>query len=406
MEEEIGETQSGFRRGKGTREGIFNLRTILERYLEVQRDVYVCFIDYEKAFDRVYHDEIMKCFKMIDMDSKDKRLIGNLYWEQQATVRIDNGISSFFPIKRGVRQGCILSPKLFNLYTEKIFRESNEIKGCVIGGHNVNNLRYADDTALLAESEEELQKVVDQVKKNSEKMGLKMNVKKTKTMLVSRDHEKDRRNGVDRHVCIKVNGQILEQVKKFKYLGQWITEDGRCDLEVKTRIEMARSAFVKLRDVLTSKSVSLNTRKRLVRCYVLSTFLYASESWTLNKELEGRIEALEMWIYRRLLKISYKDRVTNEEVLSRVGEKRWLLKKVKQRKVAYFGHLIRARGYQRLLLEGKVEGVRRRGAPRNMWTRDIIKWTKLNYVECVRCADDRRKWRAMIANLGNEMAPD
>ena len=99
------------------------------------------------------------------------------------------------------------------------------------------------------------QKVVDQVKKNSEKMGLKMNVKKTKTMLVSRDHEKDRRNGVDRHVCVKVNGQILEQVKKLKYLGQWITEDGRCDLEVKTKIEMARSVFVKLRDVLTSKSV-------------------------------------------------------------------------------------------------------------------------------------------------------
>ena len=117
---------------------------------------------------------------------------------------------------------------------------------------------------------------------------------------------------------------------------------------------MARNAFVNLRDVLTSKSVSLNTRKCLVQCYVLSTFLYASESWTLNKELKGIIEALEMWIYRRLLKISFKDRVTNEEVLSRVGEKGWLLKTVKQRKVAYFGHLIRARGYQRLLLEGKV----------------------------------------------------
>ena len=93
-------------------------------------------------------------------------------------------------------------------------------------------------------------------------------------------------------------------------------------------------------------------------------------------------------------------------MLSRAGEKRWLLKMMKQRKMAYFGHLIRAHGYQRPLLEGKVERVRRRGAPRNMWTRDIIKWTKLNYVECVRCADDRRKWRAMIANLGNEMAPD
>ena len=117
------------------------------------------------------------------MDSKDKYLFGNLYWEQQATVRINNGISSFFPLKRGVRQGCRLSPKLFNLYTERIFRESNEIKGCVIGGHNINNLRYVDNTALLAESEEELQNVVDQVKKNSEKMGLKINAKKMKTML-------------------------------------------------------------------------------------------------------------------------------------------------------------------------------------------------------------------------------
>ena len=79
-----------------------------------------------------------------------------------------------------MRQSCILSPKLFNLYTEKIFRKSNKIKECVIGEHNVNNLRYADDTALLAESEEELQKVIDQMKKNNEMMGLKMNVRKTK----------------------------------------------------------------------------------------------------------------------------------------------------------------------------------------------------------------------------------
>ena len=98
------------------------------------------------------------------------------------------------------------------------------------------------------------------MKEQYEKMGLKMNVKKTKTMLVSRDHEKNRRMGTHRSVCIRVNGQILEQAQKFKYLGQWITEDGRCDLKVKTRIEMARSAFVKLKDVLTSRSVSLNAK--------------------------------------------------------------------------------------------------------------------------------------------------
>ena len=107
----------------------------------------------------------------------------------------------------------------------------------VIGGHTNNNLRYADDMSVLAESEEKLQKAVDQVKKKSDKMGLKMNVKTTKTMLVSRDHEKDVRNSIEWHVCIKGNGHILEQVKKkVKYILQWIKADGQWDLEVKTRI--------------------------------------------------------------------------------------------------------------------------------------------------------------------------
>ena len=149
----------------------------------MQKVIYVCFIDYAKAFDTVYHEGIMECLDMIGMDENDKRLIGNLYWEQTAVVKVGNELSSDFPIKKGVRQGCVLSPKLFNLYTEKIFRESDDLPGCVVGGENVNNLRYADDTALLAESEEELQNLIDVVKRESENKGLKMNVKKTKTML-------------------------------------------------------------------------------------------------------------------------------------------------------------------------------------------------------------------------------
>ena len=179
IESEIDDCQSGFWSGKGTREGIFNLRTIVERCMEEQKDVSVCFIDYEKAFDRVYHSKIMQCMETIDIDENDKRLIGNLYWNQQAAVRLESGNSTLFPIKRGVRQGCVLSPKLFNLYTELIFRKSIEIKGCVVGGVNINNLRYADDTALIAESEKDLQELVYNVQVESEKMGLKMKVKKT-----------------------------------------------------------------------------------------------------------------------------------------------------------------------------------------------------------------------------------
>ena len=111
-----------------------------------------------------------------------------------------------------MRQGCVLSPKLFNLHTEKIFNESDELPGNVVGGENLSNLKYADDTALLAESESALQNIVDVVRQNSEEKGLSMNVKKTKTMVVCRDETPD--------VRIVVNGQVQGQVKKFKYLGQ------------------------------------------------------------------------------------------------------------------------------------------------------------------------------------------
>ena len=116
-------------------------------------------------------------------------------------------------------QGCVLSAKFFNLYTEKIFNESDELLGCV-GGEDLNNLRYADDTALLVESKSVLQDIVDVVRHNSEEIGLSMNVKKTKTMVVCCDETSD--------VSIVVNGQVLEQVTK--YLGQWITDDGRYDM--------------------------------------------------------------------------------------------------------------------------------------------------------------------------------
>ena len=140
INEEIGETQSGFRTKIGTREGILNLRLILEKYLEIHKKVYLCFIDYEKAFDRVHHAKLIKKIVCSQMDGKDQKLIQNLYWEQTASVKLEQEESESFPIKRGVRQGCVISPKLFNWYTEEIFQEADELKGVNVGGVNYTNL--------------------------------------------------------------------------------------------------------------------------------------------------------------------------------------------------------------------------------------------------------------------------
>ena len=395
IEREIGKTQSGFRPKKGTREGIFNLRMIFDKYTELDKNIYICFIDYEKAVHRVYHHKLMDTLKRINIDGKDMRVIQALYYDQVAAVRIEDGHSEEFKIKRGVRQGCILSLKLFNLYTENVFREIDNLDGVKIGGININNLRYADDTALLAESEEQLQRMVNEVNSKSEDYGLRMNVKKTKVMVVRRSQEET--------ICnIFINGKKLEQVKSFKYLGQQITEDGKCEQEIRSRIEIARGNFIKMKDVFTSKKLKLTTRKCLLKCYVLSTLLYASETWTISGGMEDKINAFEMWLYRRMLKVSYQDHVTNEEILQRIQERPKLLTEMKRRKMLYLGHIIRGNEIQRDILGGMVEGTRKRGRPRISWFGDIVKWTGKTRVELMRAAQDRDKWRTMAAQVNKD----
>ena len=182
IDEEVGPTQFGFRPGSGTREGVFCYNILAQKHLEVDKDMYTCFIDYSKAFDRVHHSQLIQCLEKIGIDGKDIRVIANLYWHQKAAIRVQDQLSPLIPIQRGVRQGCVLSPYLFNIYTEFIFRESNDLEGITIHGQNINNLRYADDTALLADNKDNLQKIVNKVKEVSSRGGLEMNVKKTKTI--------------------------------------------------------------------------------------------------------------------------------------------------------------------------------------------------------------------------------
>lgn len=182
---EISETQFGFMADKGTRNAIFALKTLMERSIEVQKDLYLCFIDYSKAFDEVRHSDLFDILAGLYIDGKDLRVLRNIYWEQEAAIRVDNDISQYRPICRGVRQGCVFSPDLFNIYSEKILRNIENHEGISVGGHNINNLRYADDTVLIADSEEKLQKILTTVTDESEKKGLQLNAKKTECMVIS-----------------------------------------------------------------------------------------------------------------------------------------------------------------------------------------------------------------------------
>ena len=185
MHHELPDVQAGFRRGRGTRGQIANIRWIMEKAREFQKNIDFCFINYAKAFDCVDHKKLWKILKEMGMPDHLTCLLRNLCAGQEATVRTEYGTTDWFQIGRGEPQGCILSPCLFNFYAEYIMRNAGledtqaEIK---IAGRIINNLRYADDTTFMAENEEELKSLLMKVKEESEKVGLKLNIQKTKIM--------------------------------------------------------------------------------------------------------------------------------------------------------------------------------------------------------------------------------
>ena len=338
IDKEVGSTQFGFRLGSGTREGIFCFNVLAQKHIEVDQDLYTCFIDYSKAFDRVHHDQLIVSLERIGIVGRDIRVIANLFWHQKAAIRIQDELSPFASIQRGVRQGCVLSPYLFNIYTEFIFRESSYFEGINIHGQNINNFRYADDTVLIANDQDKLQEIVTRVKEESSKVGLDMNVKKTKTMIISREPE-------GKKVDIKVDNETIQQVGKFIYLGTLIFEEIKTDKEIERRKNIAKEKFSSMAKILKSKPLKLTTKLKILKCYIYSIFTYGCEAWTLSKVLEAKIEAFEMWCLRVLGNVRWGDKVTNERVLTNFKTKRQLLSDIQKRKLKYFGHIRKKKKY-------------------------------------------------------------
>ena len=394
IRQEVGEEQFGFLEGKGTTNAIFVLRMLAERAIEMQKDIYVCFIDYEKAFDRVKHGELIQMLESIGADGKDIRMIENVYWNQKAAVKIDGEQSEWVEIKRGVRQGCVMSPDLFSLYGEFIMREAEDEGGLKVGGRSVNNIRYADDTVLIADSEEKLLSLLQRVHIASEEKGLSINVAKTECMVMTKGKERVR--------CeLNLNGERIKQVDQFCYLGSWITADVRCEREIKYRIEEAKRAFNEMRTLFKNRNLSLESRKRMVKTYVWSILLYGCETWTISRSMEKRLEAAEMWMWRRVLNVSWTQRVRNERVLERMGTERELMTTIRKRQLQFLGHVLRLEGLEHLSLTGRIEGVRARGRQREKYMDGIRRVTGgvKTAPELIQMARERKVWKSMIANV-------
>ena len=248
---------------------------------KLQKNIYFCFIDYTKAFDCVGHSKLWQILKEMGIPDHLTCLLRNLYAGQEATVRTGHGTIDWFQIGKGVHQGCLLSPCLFNFYAEYIMRNAglDEAQaGIQIARRNINNLRYADDTTLMAESEE-LKSLLIKVKEESEKVGLKLNIQKTKIMASGPT------------TSWQIDG---ETVAYFIFLGSEITADGECSHEIKRRLLLGRKVMTNLDSMLKSRHY-LSTKVRLVEAMVFPVVIYVCKSWTIKRAEHRRIDAFELW---------------------------------------------------------------------------------------------------------------
>ena len=296
----LAEEQAGFRPGRSTVEQVFALKFLIQhRFEKKDGKVFAVFIDYKKAFDRVWHDGLFTVMQLYGIPQKLINIIRDLYSKAKSCIRLNNNLTEWFETTIGVRQGCLLSPDLFNLFLENILAEAFEDckkLGINVDGYKLKDLRFADDIALIADSEEDLQTLIEQVHDASKKFGMEISIPKTKAMIFSREDQLQ--------VNINLDGTPLEQVNRFKYLGVTLTPSNDSTSEIKSRLLLASTALGKLQKVWSDKDVTLSTKLRLVNALIYPVLLYGSEIWTIKKNDMKKLEAFEMRCYRKILNIN------------------------------------------------------------------------------------------------------
>ena len=258
-------------------------------------------------------------------------LLRSLYSGQEATVRIGHGTTDWFQIGKGVHQGCILSPCLFNLCAENIVRNAGLEEaqaGIKIARRNISNFRYADDTTLMAESEEELKSLLIKVKEESEKVGLKLNIQKAKIMTSGSI------------ISWQIDGETVETVTDFILGDSKITADGNCSHDIKRHFLLGRKVMTNLDSILKSRDNTLPTKVHLVKAMVFPVVMYGCESWTIKKAECRRTDAFELWCWRGLLRVLWTARTSNQSILKEISPEYPLEGLMLKLKLQYFGHLM------------------------------------------------------------------
>ena len=388
--------QAGFRKERSCTDQIATLRIILEQSLEWNSPLYVNFIDYEKAFDSVDRESLWRLLRHYGVPEKITNIIRKSY--EGMTCRIVHGrqLTDAFEVRTGVRQGCLLSPFLFLLAIDWVMKTSTEQKRNGIQWtlwKQLEDLDFADDLALLSHTQQQMQEKTNMVADNSARLGLTINRGKSKVF----------RTNASNNTPITVQGEALEEVDSFTYLGSILDNQGGTDADVRTRIGKARAAFHQLKNIWGSSVIGITTKIRLFNTIVKPLLLYGAETWRTTVTTIKKIQVFINTCLRKILKIRWPDKISNEELWRRTNQQP-VEEDILQRRWRWIGHTLRkpASNTTRQSLTWNPQGKRKRGRPRNTWRRDLdadAKQMGQTWGQLERLAQNRDAWRKLVGGL-------
>ena len=389
LEENVSEEQAGFRKDRSTVQQILSLRLMAEKARRKNKKIYSCFVDFKKAFDCIDQDITWAVLQSYGVNKKLIRLLKEINSNAQAAVRICGEYGTWFDTSRGTRQGDPISPCLFVMHLERALDKIKEEKGISVNGTNTNYLCFADDIVLLEENEEKLENTLKILINEGSKYGLSINLDKTKAMVFGEKETSKK---------ITVEGAQLENVQNFTYLGTIMSQDLNCKHEITCRIAKALSILKSMDKIWKSKSIKLSTKLNVLKTCVFSSMLYGCETWVLTKEYEKKILAFERKCYRKILRICWTQKVSNENLYRRIQVKENLMQNIIQRKLRLFGHICHMNNDRRIktLMFRMIEGKNKKGRPNREWIDDVVKWCGRTVKELYHAALDKQHWNNIV----------
>lgn len=411
-ENRLSESQYGFRKNRSTQDLIFCVRQLQEHCVEWNKPLFAIFIDFKTAFDSIDRPDLFRVLHYLGIPAKIISIIQSLHTNTTSRVKIEDSLSSKFMTSTGVRQGCKMAPLLFIIHIDTVIKELRRrypaevlittsletwYKSAVKKTHdfNLRELLFADDLTLIVTSQEIIASLLTIVDAISKSIGLKLNTQKTAVMCLNPNFPINTK--------IVLNDQSINVVKEFKLLGSIISDDGTLEKEIKNRISTAKLQRWKLSNVWKSNIINKKTKLSIFKAKVMSTLLYACESWVPKYRHYQSLRGFVTSSLKIINNIRYNTHITNKILYSSSDT---LLPEItiKQRRLQYFGHVLRMGPsrlpqlclLQRYLCPRPSQGVRKR------W-RDIIlqdlKDSSIPANNVTALTRDRTSWRQTVLKI-------